>query len=105
MTLPRGAGAISWVCLDGGTAPCNAPPVVLAANGCAANGTDCIALLSLEDAKGTTVDYSTVIFNIPASLALPVVDVEWEYAQPQPDGSVPLVIQVSNLPLACLLQL
>ena len=75
--LARGSGAAAWVCADGsGAPPCNAWGQVLAAHGCASDGSDCVLSATLTDGAGTAVDAHVDLLTTPAQLTLPPTAVE-----------------------------
>ena len=76
--LARGSGAAAWVCADGsGAPPCKAGwGDVLAAHGCAKDGSDCVLSATLTDSSGTAVDTHVDLLTTPAQLALPPAAVE-----------------------------
>jgi beta-mannosidase len=79
LALPRGGGAFQYSCFAGGASGSGAalagacPPLAtaLASAGCAANGTDCAAIVRVADAGGALVDYNFQLLAAPYLLALP----------------------------------
>jgi len=101
VSLPRGAGALTWACMGGTGLPplgCDPPGTVLAAAGCAANGTDCVLAHRLTDAaSGAVLATSTQLWAVPSALALtPGVRVAAAVGVQAPDGSVPVTLTVSG---------
>eukprot|EP00937_MAST-01D_sp_MAST-1D-sp2_P000903 g903.t1 len=95
--LARGPGAAAWVCADGsGAPPCRAWGAVLAAHGCAGDGSDCVLCASLVDASGAEADAHVDLLTTPALLALPPTAVEAAVAPAlSADGSAAVTLSAN----------
>jgi len=100
VSLPRGAGALAWGCMDGKLSPplCTPPTEVLSDVGCAANGTDCAILTLLRDAaSGKVLAQNLQFWTVPSSLKLSKgVTINADFGQQAPDGSVPVTLSVNG---------
>jgi hypothetical protein len=96
VSLPRGGGATRWSCVDPRVdvlaAPCPGWPALLAPVGCAADGSDCAALVELRDASGRLVAENFAFFAAPYALALPRARVAFAVGAPDADGTVPVTL-------------
>ena len=102
VTLPRGAGAMAWVCLDGSNASsvvCESPATVLAAAGCEPDGSDCAVEAELTGVGGGAAIASNVIFMaMPSVLRFATrATVSATVGTIAPDGaSIPVNVTVSG---------
>ena len=100
VSVPRGGAAFAYFCLGTGDAlagTCQAVGGVLAAAGCAADGSDCVLLTNTTAASGEVKDENWALLATPAALAasgaLPRANVSAAVAgAPLPDGSVPIAV-------------
>jgi len=85
LALARGGGAFQYSCFAGGgggggssaalAGTCPSVASALASAGCAANGTDCAAIVRVLDASGAAVDVNFQLLAPPYQLALPASSV------------------------------
>lgn len=102
--LPRGSGAAACVCADGGAPPCKAWSAVLAASGCASDGSDCVLRAELADAAGAAADAHVDLLAPPVQLALPRAAVDAAVdAAPAADGSVGVTMSANATALLVML--
>jgi beta-mannosidase len=99
INLPRGGGQSTWFCanstVDVLTTACPPWPTILAAAGCATDGSDCIALLAIADATGTQVVDNFELLNVPSQYTLPAAQVTFAIGAPAADGTVPITLTAS----------
>jgi len=99
LALARGAGASAWFCANASvdvlTAACPPWSALLPAAGCAADGSDCVALLEVRDAAGALVADNFELLAPPAALRLPAAAVTFALGAPAADGSVPVTLSAS----------
>jgi hypothetical protein len=99
--LGPGAGAVAWVCADGqhqSAGSCNDLPAMLAAKGCAADGSDCVMRAELFDAAAGAgaVDSHVDLLTTPAQLhLLPAEITATVAAAPAADGSVSVTLSTN----------
>jgi hypothetical protein len=89
VALPRGAFALQYFCLGGGTPAAGCEPVasVLAGAGCAPSA--CALTLAVDDEAGAQVDENFQLLAAPAQLALPRASVNVTVGAARPgDGAV-----------------
>jgi beta-mannosidase len=106
VSLPRGAAAITWTCIDGGAGggdpvagTCPAPADALERAGCAGNVTACALESTLMAHDGVTVLASNLqLLAPPSSLALARgVTVSAAVGTPAPDGSrIPVTVTATG---------
>jgi beta-mannosidase len=99
ISLPIGGGAIAWLCLDGapGSDPragtCNATTAVLAAVGCAADGSDCVLLVAVSE-QAVPLSAHTQLLAMPgpvsSHLPAPFNLTVTVAPSPNPDGTLSL---------------
>jgi hypothetical protein len=105
VTLPRGAGAVQWLCVGtGDTAGAGCEPLAayLARQGCASNGSDCVLVTSLADAAtGAPVTDSWELLGLPGELALsdPALALAVAPAA-NADGSINVTVTANAAPAA-----
>jgi len=99
VALPRGAAATTWLCVSDLAATgapagaCDSWPVVLRAAGCADDGSDCVALLTLNDTvTGAVLAENFAIASTLYGLALPAATVTAAVGAPAADGTVPVTL-------------
>ena len=97
VSLPRGAGATFFSCIDASvdvrTAPCPGWPALLAPVGCAMDGSDCVAVLELRDGSANLIAENFELLAQPFALALPpAATVVATIGAPSADGSVPVTL-------------
>jgi len=100
VSLARGAGATLWACLDARVdvlaAPCPGWAALLPPAGCAADGSDCVALVELRDAGGRLVAENFALLAAPFALRLPAATVTAAVARaPSADGSFVVTLSAS----------
>lgn len=99
VSLPRGAGASAWSCVnttvDFTAANCPSWPSILAPAGCAADGSDCVALLEIRDGAGGLLAENFVLLAQTSALALPASTVTFAIGAPAADGTVPITLTAS----------
>ena len=99
VSLPRGAGASNWTCVnntvDVTTADCPSWPSILTPAGCAADGSDCIALLEIRSSAGALISENFVLLAQPFALSLPSATVTFAIGAPAADGTVPITLTAS----------
>jgi hypothetical protein len=112
VTLPHGAAASAWFCADGVSASwlCKPWAQVLPAVGCAADGSDCAALLQLTEGGSQRAVPQAGSAGAPSApllaenfellapvwrLALPQASVTAAVGAPAADGSVPISLSAS----------
>ena len=91
LALPRGGAAFQYSCFAGGSSSLAlagaCPPLAgaLTAAGCAANGTDCAAVVRVvEGGSGAVVDENFQLLAPPSALALPASSVSAQVAEGVP---------------------
>lgn len=94
LNLPRGGGAITWLCADGGASPCHSYASFLPSyGGCVASGANCLLLTTVVDAStGAVVDSDTTLVALPSAMTLPAAHVTFSVGSVAPDGSVPVTV-------------
>lgn len=102
ISLPRGAGAVQFFCFGAGdpTSSCAALPDILSANGCAADGSDCVLFSSLTS-RGVQLASSFELLGLPGALKL--ADPALTYAvapAPNGDGSLNISLSAAAAPAA-----
>lgn len=97
VSLPAGAGAVQWMCLNGGdTSACASPgSIVASAAGCSSTGSDCVVVATVADASGNTVNSNLILLTPPSGLTLPAAQVSFQIGSPAADGSVPITVTSS----------
>ena len=102
VNLPRGGGATVWSCADPSvdylTQPCPSWSVILQKLGCATDGSDCVAMLTLRDStSGALIAENFELLQPPSALALPnTVVTATVNPSINPDGSVDITLSTSN---------
>ena len=103
VALPRGAAATAWACLGssgggGGGGQCADPAASLAAVGCAANGTDCALVSTLQlQGSGAVAAQNTQLWAVPSALALARgVTVTTAVGQLDAEGALPVTLTVQG---------
>jgi beta-mannosidase len=102
VNLPRGGGVTVWSCADPSvdylTQPCPPWSVILQTLGCATDGSNCIAMLTLRDsASGTLIAENFELLQPPSALVLPTTTVTATVSPSvNPDGSVDITLTTSN---------
>ena len=103
VALPRGGGASMWGCADGRSAAgaCTQWPALLPTLGCAADGSDCIALLELRSASGGLLADNFELLTAPYRMAFPAAaQVSAAVASaPNGDGSVNITLSADSTAL------
>jgi beta-galactosidase/beta-glucuronidase len=102
--LPRGSGAARWVCANGGEAPCAGWSHMLAAHGCASDGSDCLLRAVLRDADNNIADEHVDLLAPPVQLAVPHATIDVTVASaPAADGSVTVSLSADTTALLVML--
>jgi len=91
VALPRGGAATTWACaatVDAASDKCAPWAALLPAAGCAADGSDCVAMLELRDASsGALLADNFELLAPPYALALPNATVAAAVGAVAPDGA------------------
>ena len=103
VALPLGGGATAWACanatVDIARSTCPSWASLLPSAGCAADGSDCVVLLSLTDATGALAADNFELLTPPYNMALPGATVTFAIGAPAADGSVPITLTTDKTAL------
>jgi hypothetical protein len=103
ISLPHGAGAVTWWCLGNGSADsCESMSSYLSRMGCSASGSDCVLFLSLSDTTtGSKLATNWELLGLPGHLSLSSPSLSWAIASnPNVDGSVNVTVTANTAPAA-----